>query len=80
MNYKVRTEVQYGRIRMNNLDLPTNKRIALPVSLTPPSLRGSPLVSRLEYPLRPQGLTVSQLPALFTVSESEKWRYNVAKH
>jgi hypothetical protein len=56
MNYKVRTEVQYGRIRMNNLDLPTNKRIALPVSLTPPSLRGSPLVSCLEYPLRPPGV------------------------
>ena len=40
---------------MNNLDFPTSKRLALPVPFTPPPLRGSPLVSLLEYPLRPQG-------------------------
>ena len=65
---------------MNNLGFPTNKGLALPVSFTPPPLRGGPLVSLLEYLLRPQGSTGSQLPALFTVSESEKSHYNVAKH
>lgn len=65
---------------MNNLDFPTSKRLALPVPFTPPPLRGSPLVSLLEYPLRPQGPMGSQLPTLFTVSESEKSRYNLAKH
>jgi hypothetical protein len=79
MNYKVCTELKYERIRMNNLGLPTNKRLALRVSLTPPPLRGSPLVSLLEHPLRSRGQRVA-VPALFTVSGREKSRYNVAKH
>jgi hypothetical protein len=74
LNYK------YGLISMNP-DFPTNKRLALPVSPTPPPLRGSPLVSLLDrVPAAPQGLSGSQVPALLTVSEKEKLRYNVAKH
>ena len=82
MNYMVRTEVQYGRIRMNNnLDSRrtsgSRARIVHASSSAGQTARGPFRVPAASPgPAGGRG----QLPALFTVSGSEKLWCDVAKH